>query len=226
MQFVSAQTNDTLSVYKKIKRIAYKHKATTLLYHAIFVEPVPKKYDKKPLSDEQKKVDPNLKYEGKIIRNIEIVTYDPFGFSVNDTNHREINPLQKIGNHYHIKTRDRIINNLLLFKNNDPIDLLVINESERILRQTAYINDARIYIIRSPSRDSVDIKVMVADKWNIDIPVSGGISGGHLTVRNRNVLGLGQRYEQYVAYNVNGAYEFTGRNTIGNIGNKIGRAHV
>lgn len=218
---MNAQTNDTLTIYKKIKKIAYKHRATTLLYHAIFVEPVPKKYDKKPLSDKQKKVDPNLKYEGKIIRKIEIITYDPFGFSVNDTNQREINPLQKIGNHYHIKTRDRIINNLLLFKNNDSIDLLVISESERILRQTAYINDARIYIIKSPSRDSVDIKVMVADKWNIDIPVSGGITGGHLTIRNKNVLGLGQRYEQFVAYNVNGNYEFTGRNTVGNIGNSF-----
>lgn len=218
---MNAQTNDTLSIYKKIKKIAYKHKATTLLYHAIFVEPVPKKYDNKALSDKQKKVDPNLIYQGKIIRTIKITTYDPFGFSVNDTNKREINPLQKIGNHYHIKTRDKIIHNLLLFKKDDPIDLLVVNESERILRQTAYINDARIYITNSVGSDSVDVKVMVSDKWNIDIPVSGNINGGHLTVRNRNILGLGQRYEQFIAYDVNGNYEFTGRNIVGNIGHSF-----
>ena len=217
----SAQTNDTLSIYNKIKKRAYKHKTTTWLYHAIFVEPVPKKYEAKSLSDKQKKVDPYLKYEGKIIRKIEIVTYDPFGFSVNDTNKREINPLQKIGNHYHVTTRDKIINNLLLFKDNDPIDLFIINESERILRQAAYINDARIYIAKINNSDSVDIKIMVQDRWAIDAPVSGNLSGGHLRLRDRNILGLGQRYEQYIAYNINGNYEFTGRNTIANIGHSF-----
>ncbi len=87
--FASAQTKDTLAFYKKIQKIAYKHKSTTLLYKAIFVEPVPKQYEKKDLSDKQKKTDPNLKYEGKIIRNIDILVYDPFGYSVNDVIKKE-----------------------------------------------------------------------------------------------------------------------------------------
>ena len=217
----SAQTNDTLSIYKKIEKFAYKHKVTTLLYHAIFVEPAPKKYDLKPLSGKQKKVDPNLKYEGKIIRDIEIITYDPFGYSVNDTTRKVINPLQKIGNHYHITTRDRVIHNLLLFKNNDPIDILKINESERILRTMGYINDARIYITKVGHSDSVNIKIVVQDKWNLNAPASGGTTGGHVTLRDINILGLGQQYQQYIGYNVNGNYEFTGSNTISNIGHSF-----
>ena len=215
----SAQSYDTLRIYKKIKKIAYKHKATTLLYQAIFVDPVPKKYDNKPLSDKQKKTDKNLKYEGKIIRNIEIVAYDPFGYSVNDTSVKELNSLQKLGNHYHITTRKKIIKNLLLFKKNETLDLLKINESERLLRQTQYINDARIYVIDDAHPDSVDVKVVVTDRWSIDVPISGNLSGGHMTIRNRNILGLGQRYEQNIAYNLNGNYEFSGNNAIGNIGN-------
>jgi hypothetical protein len=232
-QSALSQTNDTLSIYKKIKKIADKHKITTLLYHAIFVEPVPKKYDAKPLSEKQKKVDPNLKYEGKIIRKIEIITYDPFGYSVNDTSRKVINPLQKIGNHYHVTTRHRIVNNLLLFKNNDSLDLLKINESERILRTTGYVNDARIYVIpiegekfQPLQADSVDIKVMVQDKWNLDAPISGGTTGGHITLRDRNILGLGQQYQQDIAYNVNGNYAFTGSNNIVNLGHSFISSNV
>jgi hypothetical protein len=221
VQSTSAQTNDTLTIYKKIQKIAYRHKATTFLYQAIFVDPAPKRYENKPLSDKQKTKDPDLKYQGKIIRNIEIISYDPFGYSVNDTTRKVINPLQKLGNHYHITTRKKIVKNLLLFKKNDPVDLIVINESERILRQTTYINDARIYFSRVGHSDSVDVEVVVHDKWSIDIPATGNTSGGHLTLRDRNILGLGQRYEQYIGYNVNGNYEISGRNTIGNIGNSF-----
>lgn len=218
---LSAQTEDTLVVYKKIQKFAYRYRATTLLYKAIFVEPVPKKYEIKPLSDDQKKTDPNLKFEGRIIRKIEIIVYDPFGYSVNDTTRKEINPFQKVGNKYHIATRHRIIRNLLLFQKYDKVELLVINESERIIRDANYINDSRIYItaVRG-SKDSVDIVVVANDKWTLDAPVSGGTSGGHIRFRERNILGSGQQYSQYIGYDFGtGAYDYRGDYVIGNIKN-------
>lgn len=215
---VSAQKNDTLDIYNRIKKHAYKRKSTTLLYHAVFVDPAPKKYENQPLSDEQRKENQNLKYEGKIIRNIEIIAFDPFGYSVNDTSLKTINPLQKIGNHYHIITRKRIIKNLLLFNANEPLEALKLNESERVLRQMQYINDARIYVNPCLNSDSVDIKVMVLDKWNIDVPASISTTGGRITLRNKNFLGLGQRYEQMGAYQLSGDYQLSGRNRIENIG--------
>ena len=223
VQFASGQTKDTLAIYKKIQKFAYKHKSTTLLYKAIFVEPVPKKYEKKSLSDKQKKTDPYLKYEGKIIRKIEIIVYDPFGYSVNDTTLKEINPFQKLGNKYHISSRHKVIRNLLLFKQNDEVELLVINESERIIRAASYINDSRIYINAvKGSKDSVDILVVAKDKWTLDAPVSGGTSGGHITLRERNILGLGQQYSQYIGLDFHtGAYQYNGNYVVGNIKNSF-----
>jgi hypothetical protein len=214
-----AQTNDTLSIYTKIKKVALKHKATTLLYQSVFVEPVPKKYDKKPLSDKQKQTDPNLKYSCRTIRKIQITVYDPFGYSMNDTTRKEINPWQKIGNKYHVSSHHKIIRNLLLFKKNDPVDILVINESERLLRETNYISDARIFIIPvSDNSDSVDIQVTVQDRWTLTAPVTGGTTGGSVTLRERNILGWGQQYAQFMSYDLpTGNYQYSGNYAIGNI---------
>jgi hypothetical protein len=216
---VPPPVRDTLKLYKKIKKIAYKHKATILLYHAIFVDPAPQKYEEKPLSDQQKAEDPNAKYVGKYIHNIYVQVYDPFGYSVNDTTREITNPYQKLGNKYHVTTRHRIIQNLLLFKSDDTVDLLKFTESERILREARYINDARIYIQNAAdSTDRVDVKIVVHDRWTVDAPISGGTTGGHVTLRDRNLAGSGQVYEQYIGYTIpTNYYDYRGRYNIANI---------
>ena len=203
--------------------MAYKHKATALLYKAIFVEPVPKQYEKKSLSDFQKQTDPNIQLEGRIIRNIDVMIYDPFGYSVNDTSRKDINAFQKVGNKYHVASRHKIIKNLLLFKKNDTVELLVINESERIIRDASYINDSRIYITAVPgAMDSVDILVVANDKWTLDATVSGNFNGGYVTLRERNILGTGQHYSQYVGYDLGtGNYDYRGAYIVGNIKNSF-----
>ena len=220
--FTSAksQTHDTLSVYKKIKKVTSKHKFTRLLYDAIFVDPAPQQYDNKPLSDQQKKEDPNLKYKGKYIRELNIVVYDPFGYSVSDTNRRAINSFQKIANHYHITSRQRTIRNLLLIKKNQQFDLHNLNESERLLRATNYINDAQIYISpSSDSNDSIDVKIVVLDKWSLDGNINSGFTAGTANLSERNFLGLGQNLMESVGYNsVTGNFQNGGTYTINNIG--------
>lgn len=221
---INAQTRDpvpqkdTLAIYKKIKKAFYKHRATTILYHAIFVDPAPQQYKVKPLSDNQKKEDPNLKFKGKIIRKIIVQVYDPFGYSVNDTSKKEINVFQTMGNKYHIKTRRRIIRNLLLIAPNDTLDPVKINESERLVRAARYVSDAQIYV-EKVNADSVDVKLFVQDRWTLDAPGSATATGGHITLRDRNVLGSGQQLQQYIAYNMNKEYEFSGRYSIANIFN-------
>src|SRR4051812_4855656 len=86
----SVPVPDSLNVYKKIKKVAYKHRLTTLIYKAVFVDPSHQTYIKKPLSDKQTKEDPDLKFNGKVIQKIIIKVFDPFGFSVNDTIPKEI----------------------------------------------------------------------------------------------------------------------------------------
>ncbi|MEW6468840.1 MAG: hypothetical protein AB1458_07950 [Bacteroidota bacterium] len=210
---------DTLAIYKKIKTVAYRSKVTRFLFHAIFVDPSPPEYEIKPLSGQQKKKDPNKKYEGRIIRHIEVLVYDPFGFSVNDTLKREVYALQRLGNRCHRTTRDRVIRNILLFSENDTVELNEISESERLIRAVPYVTDAHIYITDTVTggSDSVDVRVFVQDKWSLDGFATGSLRGGSVKLREKNILGTGHRYEQRLGYYFDGRYEVSGRHNTANI---------
>lgn len=213
-----AQNHDTLAFYKRIKKKAYKHKFTKYLYHAVFVDPSPKRYERKPLSDKQYKENPYFNHKGKIIRKIYVNVYDPFGYAVNDTFRKDINKLQEAGNTLHVTTRQWVIRNLLLFKEQDTVDVLSITESERILREVGYINDARIYLMGIPGSDSVDVRIIALDRWTIDVPTAFSATDASILLRDRNLAGLGQRFEQSVRYNAaDGTVDFGSRYYINNL---------
>lgn len=211
--------DDSLRIYKKIKKWSSKHKITTWAYSLIFVDPEPKEYPTQPASKEVKNVNPYLKYKGRIIRNINITIYDPFGHSVNDTITRAISRSQRFGNKVHVTTRKFIIQNKLLFKLNDTINPLSLSETERILREASFINDARIYITKSKSKDSVDVNVVVQDKWPITVPVLVTDIFVDARFRNHNLFGAGQQFEQYGRLTKPNVYEFNGYYGIANIDN-------
>jgi hypothetical protein len=214
-----AQEKDSLWLYKKIKKAAYKYAFTKWAYNAVFVDPEPKEYPVQPASKEEKQVNPYLKSRGSIIRTIHVKVYDPFGNSVADTLPRKINNSQKFGNRLHIRTRRFVIMNRLLFKQNDSLDALRISESERILREAVFINDARIYITPTSSPDSVDVNVVVQDKWPLVVPSMITESSANARFKNKNLFGSGQQFEQYASYKKNGAYDFNGFYNISNIDN-------
>lgn len=223
---VYGQAPDSTDFYKKLKKSAYKRKVTRLIYDGVFTEPpvtvISNKDENKSKSNKQKKKDPNAKYIGRTIRSIQITVYDPFGHSVNDTLKRKINYWQRAGNNAHTTTRTMIIKNLLLFRKYDPVDILEITESERILRETQYVNDARIHLEGSNNpNDSVDVRVVVHDRFSWDAMAGlNGTTGGNITLRDRNVVGLGQQFEQYAAYDYQSTlYEFRSRYNITNISN-------
>lgn len=217
---IKIEKNDTLGIYKKIKKVAYKYKFTKFVFHAIFVDPTPLKYEKKPLSDKQKQEDPNAKFAGSIIRSIEIMVLDPFGYSANDTSWRTVNPLQKAANKTHIKTSRWVVKNRLLFKKNETVELLKITETERLLRQANYINDARIFLTNPLDKtDSVDIVILVHDKWTIDPTFSAGPDGGNLRLRDRNLLGMGHTFEQKTGFYESTGYRLSGKYSFSNIRN-------
>src|ERR1051326_5890313 len=95
----SVPAKDTLALYKKIKKVAGRHKLTLQLFNVVFADPAPAKYIPVPLSDDQKKVSKVQMQKGATIRKVEIEVLDPFGYSVNDTTPQKINPFQKLGNH-------------------------------------------------------------------------------------------------------------------------------
>lgn len=212
--------NDSLNVYKKIKNRAYKHKITALAFDLIFVDPEPIEYPTVPtVKLKKKEINPYLKYQGRIIKDIIITVYDPFGHNVNDTIQHNINRSQRFGNRIHVTTRHFVIINKLLFKNNDTINALSLSETERILRTAVFINDARIYITKSGNKDSVNVNVIVHDKWPITMPILITDLFADATFRNQNLFGAGQQFEQFGRFTRPNEYRFNGYYGIANIDN-------
>ncbi len=145
---------DSTDLYKSIKKFSKKQKLTHLLYKAVFVENPSDTIKHKKLKKE-----PNYnKYKRRIIRKIEIQTYDPFGYNVRDTSAHPTNPIQKSLNFLHQKSRHITIKNQLLIKKGEPLDLLKLKESERVIRKSVYVRDITIKVMPvKGSEDSVDV---------------------------------------------------------------------
>lgn len=214
---LSAQLTDSVKVYKRIKEVADKSKFAKFVYYAVFVDPSPAEYPVEPSSSEEKIVNPYLQHENKIIRSIKIFVFDPFGRTVNDTTKKKINFLQKAGNGTHISSHKRIIENRLLFDRNDTLNPLSISESERLIRQFPGINDARIEVNSTESKDSVDVSVFVHDKWNVTIPIVLTDMYAYGRFRNQNLFGLGQQFEQYIRFTRPDKMDYSGFYNIANI---------
>ncbi len=218
MNSIFSQKKDSSDIYEKIRDAAYKRTFTTWIYHAVFVDPAPIEYPVEP-AVKQKNVNPYLKHKNRIIKNIKITVYNPFGHKVQDTVLRIDNFLENVANRVHINTRHWIIVNRLLFKNNDTLNPLALSESERLLRQAEFINDARIYIPDTLNSDSVNVNVDVYDKWPISAPSYVSTQGGNILFRNQNLFGIGQQFEQYVGYTRPDVFDYNGYYRIANLDN-------
>lgn len=214
---LQAIEDDTLKFYRKIKHFAQKNHYLELLYEATFRNPEPKPYVEEPESKEEKNVNPFIAYQRQVIRNIDIIVYDPFGHSVNDTIYRKVDYSQRAGNIAHMRSRRWVISNRLLFKKNDTINPLAISETERLLRSAVFINDAKITIESTGNKDSVDVRVVVLDKWSITVPVLITDVSGNVKFRNQNLFGLGQQFEQYIGFRRPNVLDFNGYYNIENI---------
>ncbi|MBB4804044.1 hypothetical protein HNP37_004124 [Flavobacterium nitrogenifigens] len=141
-------------------------------------------------------------YDGKIIRKINIITLDPFGYSVADTTQMPKNWGERTGNRLHLKTKKIAIYNLLLFKKNTPYDTYKILESERLIRAQRYVTAVRIsnQTVGAAS-DSVDVTIRVLDSWST-IP-RFSISSNQVSIgfKEKDFFGSGQQLE----------YRFTNR---------------
>lgn len=189
---------DTAKVYSYIERYSKKRKFTRFLHRLIF-KPTDKINNSKK-KDKNSKTPTNTpgfaKYEGKIIRKININTLDPFGFDINGYEKNPKTWAERQGNRIHLKTKHWTVRNHLLFKKNDVLDSLLIQESERLIQQQRYIRKVAINPIPVvSSQDSVDIEISVLDSWSL-IP-SGALSEnrGTFEITERNFFGLGHEFE-------------------------------
>lgn len=209
---------DTLKIYKKIEVYATKNKFNKFLYRLVF-----RSTNTNTINDESTNIINNdfKKFEGKIIREIQIETLDPFGYSSTNDLQEPIENIEKIGNMLHIKTKKWTIQNLLLLKKNQPLDSLIAKESERLIRSQRYIRSVVIKPIEILNcTDSVDISIRVLDSWSL-LP-SGAISSskGNFEITERNVLGFGHEIENNFTRELNeGTTAENVKYTINNIKN-------
>lgn len=229
-----AQTDST-GFYHKLNKKADRHKLTRWIFDAVFVDPdnIPVEEDSVIIAHSIRSLkveNPYLKYQGKPIRSLRIEVLDPFGNSVHDTFKRPTEGIQRIGNRLHITTRERVIRNLLLFREGDRVDAIRLSESERLLRTAPYVNDARVFvsgkqhIIKGKKKnivltDSVDVVVRVLDKWSVEPQSNFDLLNPNLLLTESNLGGWGHSLSEGVYYNgTTGALGNTGSYGIYNIG--------
>jgi len=211
--------NDSTHLYKNIEKYSKRSKYTKFVYPLIFksvVTRLPKKKEYKKLIKK-----PYSAYEGKIIRHINIETLDPFGIAIADTLVKAHNFLPKTGNKLHVKTLHITIRNLVLIRQNQPFDSLLVKESERLVRRQAYVRDVAFTVKSvSATSDSVDIYIREMDNWSLIPGGAASSSSISLNIRERNFSGLGHEMQNGITWNHSaGTYAYTGNYFIPNIRN-------
>jgi hypothetical protein len=107
---------------------------------------------------------------------------------------KENGPLYRFANRLHIETRPLVIEQRLLFRSGDPYSLQVVEESERLLRATSYLYDARICLLGYHD-GTVDVSVWTRDVWTLRPGFSFGRGGGEnesgISLEDKNLLGTG-----------------------------------
>lgn len=186
-------------MYQQLEDYSKRKKFTKFLHKLIFRSVQPKKLatTRKNIKNSTPELQNTFETaQGKIVRKIIIETLDPFGNSVTDTTRKPDNWAENFGNRIHLKTKQITIRNLLLFKRNRPLDSLLVQDSERLLRKQRYIR--RVVIKPTPianSKDSVDVYIRVLDSWSLIPNGSASSSGTSINITERNFFGLGHEFE-------------------------------
>ncbi len=190
---VNPKPKDTAKMYRDIEKYSKERKFTKFLHKLVF-KPVAKQKIRKN-SFQKRKKQGYSNFEGKIIRQINITTLDPFGFSEMDTSAKPKRSIDKIGNSWHTKTKRLAIKNLLLIKRNEPLDSLLLKESERLIRSQRYIRRVLTSIEPvSESSDSVDVSIRVLDSWSLIPDFSTSKTRSTYYLREKNFIGLGHEF--------------------------------
>jgi hypothetical protein len=209
------------TVYKKIDEYAQDKKFFKFFHKLMFR----KKENVAVVKKKKKSVNPIKKsfdlYQCKIIRNINIETLDPFGYSAENTTDQPSNKLEHFGNALHVKSKKWTIRNLLLFKKNDDLDSLKVKESERLIRNQRYIRSIVIKPVPIENcKDSIDVYVRVLDTWSLIPTGAFSNSKANLELTERNIFGLGHEMDlNYIRSFTNNNFAYESKYTIPNFKN-------
>jgi len=163
------------------------------------------------------------KYEGKLIRKINIEKIDVFGPEVYDTSLKAENFFEITANKLHIKTNDKIIRKNILLKPGYFLNSVEVEDNERVLRRLPSINDARIIVTNYDSlNNTVDLTVRVKDVWSKGFGLeTQDFSDGRFDIWDRNIFGTGHQFTNIFVWD-NAINESMGYEGIYNIKNIYG----
>ncbi|OMQ09151.1 hypothetical protein [[Flexibacter] sp. ATCC 35103] len=202
----TSNKKDSTEVYTKIKNYSKKNKFTQTLHKLFFRTAKTKKKEQILVQND------TTNFNGKIIRNINIVTLDPFGHSISDTTQMPKNWGERTGNRLHLKTKKIAIYNLLLFKRNSAYNTYKVQESERLIRSQKYVTAVRITNkLAGAASDSVDVTIRVLDSWSTIPKFSISSNRVSLGFKEKDFFGSGQQLE----------YRFTNRFDDGRNANEV-----
>lgn len=197
--------------YVTLQEKAYKRKWTQELHNIIIVPE-----DSSILKDTirtQKSEMPFLKYRNMIIRNILFQKLDVFGPTIYTPNRQAQSWFGETANKIHIKTRNAVISNHLLFKQGESINPYVLADNERLLRALPFIEDACIKVENvTATGDSVDIIVITKDTWSLGLFfTTADFKNLNMDIWDNNILGSGMATENSL-YRNPGKLPYTGLN--------------
>ncbi|KAF0196118.1 MAG: Uncharacterized protein FD166_2603 [Bacteroidetes bacterium] len=184
----------TATFYSKVKTTAHKNFFSRQVYPLLFKNQ-PAQAPSGSVSGSEPI--PFLNEKGKIIRSVRIYKSEVFGSSVFDTTLRSDLWLDRTLNSLHFNTHDQVIRSYLQFHKGDRINPVVLADNERILRQSALFEDARLMVISNVNSDSADIVVIIRDVFPVgfDLKVRDAHSSS-VRLYNRNIFGFGQQLSQ------------------------------
>ncbi len=188
----------TRKMLDSLKSYSEKRKVTSHLYKLLFVSQSSGQQNYQG----EENVNSFVNYEGKPIKSITYRKLEIFGVSIFDRSTWDSEEARQfIGNKLTIPTRTFILKRLLLQQEGDALDPTLLAESERLLRASANVQDARI-LVRKNSDGSVSLFVVTQDVFPIrPLAEIGSLQSGKLGLEDRNFLGYGHELSMAVPFN-------------------------
>lgn len=202
ISIVDLNNEKTKAFYDSLKAKSERHKVTGLLYDLMIRE------EQRVVDDTSNFVDskaPFYAYQGKRIRSINFKKVAVLDGSVLDTTLVKSTGVGRAANALHVNTRTGVLRGLLMFDVGEQVSANAMADSERLIRQLRYIQDALI-IVHTSEEDpnEVDVFVITQDRFSIIVGGSpSSLSKFKFKLGERNFLGSGRKLQATYIYNGN-----------------------